>query len=431
MQNKYYFIAFNAIHCIKASEKQTGEINITVNGKKVKIDHLGVSKTETKDDILKNIQEDIQKQIPLYFKDDYFISEFKIEDTGVDISKEDNIKIEENQKANIVLKKKLKLKEIKFNDSSFKQDLFNKIRNKISCAIYENVDLTYKTIFNEIYKIYGLFKKTKYGIKINNFEDTNETPYNGTDKLNEGEEITVILDEKKIKEDAFSKFIVTGDKDIIDVNYVKGQLEDNFEGIIDPKINTIFSKKIFSKTFDVYKNDDKNPIKTDSDEKIPKDLKYFRVSVIRENLNLNNNDYLKCNCILKLSKKGCKLIDENVLKSLEYIFKDKYWNTTDNLIDLLKESCFINEGINKTMISVKSQDESNTEEYNSSKDNIPARIIIDLSPEAFIANQVKVVFSIADVEKDGKKLKEDFKNKFKDKSLTLNYGIKKKFLRNN
>ena len=424
ISNKYFSFAFFTTFGIKASQAQTGKINIAVDGKNITIDHLGVSKTGDKDGILQNIQKDIQKQIPFYLSRNYFISELKLNGAGVDISDWNNIKIEENKKADIVLKKKLKLKEIKFNDSSFKQDLLNSIKDEIKDVIEDNVDLTYKTIFKEIKKIDDLFKINQFGIKLNNFEDTNEKPYSGDDKLNEGDEITVILDEKKIEENAFSKFIVTGDKNIIDIYWVKEMLETNYKNIKNNKINEIF-EDIFSNTSDVYKNDDKNSIKTDSAEEIPKDLKYFIVNVIKENLNLDNNNYLKCNCILKFSKKGCKLIDENVLKSIEYIFKDKSWNETDKLIEFLKGSCFINEDIDENMISVKNQVESDTTEYNKSTDKIPAKIIIDLSPEAFIANQVKVVFEIKDVEKDGRKLKGDFKNKFKGKLLTLNYGEKK------
>ena len=428
MKNKYVSFAFFTTFGIKAAEKQTGEINITVECKKVKIDNLGVSKTETKDDILQNIQKDIQKQIPLYLSKNYFISELKINNNPVDISDGDNIKIEKDQKADIVLKKRLKLKEIKFEDSNFKQDLSEDIKDKIESTIEDNVDLTYTTLFKSIKEINNLFKKNQFGIKLNNFEDTNKKPYNGTDKLNEGEEITVILDEKKIKEDAFSKFIVTGDKNIIAIDYLKKILEDNFKDKENTKINEIFTKGIFSKTFDVYINDDNNTIKTDSNDLIPDNLKYFKVNVIKENLNLEDNNYLECNCLLKLSKKGCKLIDENILKSIEYIFEDYIWSTTDYLIKILKESCFINEDIDNTMISVKNQDESDATEYNNSKDNIPARIIIDLSPEAFIANQVKVVFKIKDVEKDGRNLKIGFKNKFKEDRFYLTYGDNKSVL---
>lgn len=436
INNKYVSFAFFTTFGIKASEQKTGKINITVGDKNIKIHSLGITKTSCERNILENIQKDIQKQIPLFFVEDYFIYELKINGNPVNISDRNNIKIEEGQNADIVLKKKLKLKEIKFEDHKFEQDLWITFKKKIEDTIDKNVDLTYATIFDEIYSaIKSLFKTGEYGIKLNNFEVTEKKKCNGHDKLKEGDEITVILDEKKMKEKAFSKFIVRGDKDIINIDYIKKELEQNFDSKTNPKINEIFTEKIFSKPFEIYKNDDKNSIKTNLTDNIPGDLKYFRVNVNEKNLNLGDNTCLKGDCILNFSKKGCKLIDENVLKSLEYIFnwiclKEGCWDKTDHLIAVLKVSCFINEDIDKAMISVKNQDGSDANEYNNSPDKIPAKIIIDLSPEAFIANQVKVVFEIKDVEKDGRKLKGDFKNKFTDESFYVTYGANKSDLVN-
>ena len=45
--NKYFSFAFFTTFGIKAAESQTGEINITVDGKNVKINNLGVTKTRS------------------------------------------------------------------------------------------------------------------------------------------------------------------------------------------------------------------------------------------------------------------------------------------------------------------------------------------------------------------------------------------------
>ena len=191
--NKYFSFAFFTTFGIKAAESQTGEINITVDGKNVKINNLGVTKTRSEYLILNNIQEDIQEQIPLYFSEDYFVYKLKIDNNDVIITDRSVIKIEKDQKADIVLKKKLKVKEIKLKDSNFKQYLKKHFIYKITKIIKENEDFTYKTIFDAIKSISNLFKSGEFGIKLNNLEDTNENHYKGTDKLKEGDEITVNL----------------------------------------------------------------------------------------------------------------------------------------------------------------------------------------------------------------------------------------------
>jgi len=410
---------FFSIFGIKATD-QTGEINITVDGKQVKVSDLETSKTGNENDILQNIQKDIQKQIPLYFSEDYFVSELKIAGGSVDITNRSDIKIEKAKKADIVLKKKLKVKEIKFKDSNFKQYLINNFYYEITKIIKENKDFTYKTIFDKIKKFPNLFKPDNFGIKLNDFEDTNETPYNGSDKLNGVDEITVILDEKKIEENAFSKFVFEYDEDIFDIASCERELNKNFkEGqtINEVFVNYLFNPKEESKDekveFDVFKNDDKTPIKCNSKDKITKDFGYFRVKLTKD---IVRDFVIKKDFKVILSKKGCKIYNDDILKSIEETLNKK----RDLKLDYLKESIFINEKIDKTMISIKNQDTSDTKIYTLDDPKLPRRVIIDLKPEAFNA-AINLIFSLEDVQKDGRKLKTEFKNKF-DKIVKFRYG---------
>ena len=415
MKNKYVSFVFFTTFGIKATNKLVCDLNVTFGGENYKIHEIkSAGGAICPLDIEKTIDEEIKKTIPLFFFEDCFISEFKLNNANNDFY---NVKWNEKDKADFVLKKKLKVKEIKFKDSNFKQYLKNNFTYEIKKIIRENKDFTYKTIFDAIKKIKDLFKTGQFGIKLNNLEDTEETPYKGDDKLNEGDEITVILDENKIEKNAFLKFIFEYDEDIFDLEVINDQFSRIFD--TETQINELFPKYLIPNEFDIYKNDDNTPIKSSSNDPIPKDLNYFRIKLDKNNV---RELLLKKDKKIQLSKKGCKIVNDDILKSIEETIKKSH---NGKLLECFKESIFINEKIDKTMISIKNQDTSDPKIYSIDDAKIPAKIIIDLSPEAFIANQVKVVFEIKDVEKDGRKLKGDFKNKFKGKLLTLNYGEKK------
>ena len=427
MNNKIYSLAVFTTFGVKATGKLTIDVTATYEDKSYKLNEIDVAGQKfCLKDLLVSIQKEIQKTIALFFCDDCFY-EYKVNDKEQDLYKQS---LKKDDKINIVFKKKLKVKEIKIKDSNFIQCLKGDLTSKIAGIIKENRDFTYKTIFDAIKSISNLFKSGEFGIKLNNLEDTNENHYKGTDKLKEGDEITVILDEKKIDEKAFSKFVFEYDEDIYKTEDLRRNLDKSIEKndtITKVFLDYLFKEKVKGSKekveFDVFKNEDNTPIKCNSKAKIPDDLKYFKVKLTKD---IVKNHLIKKDSKVILSKKGCKIYNDNILKSIEETINR---SSNGNLLECFKESIFIDENIDKTMISIKNQDPSDTKIYSTDYTELPRRKIIDLSPEAF-SDQVQIVveFSIADVEKDGKKLKNEFKNKFT--VINLHYGENKSVLIN-